>query len=184
MYLMSRYIKIYQDICYIYNYIVTGRAPSDKTKTTSKWESQLLNGCPHPFHTWLSHSETVSCFGLHKRILQRFRTAATDWTGKSKVTLSLPCPMAARYEYPLPPSPSSLSHNAWRHIGFGSSSWFAHGLAMEDAAWWKITLVKTKILQIQTPHVASGDTDCSSGIFSHLSRSFDLARSFRVDCSS
>ena len=140
MYLMSRYIKIYQDICYIYNYIVTGRAPSDKTKTTSKWESQLLNGCPHPFHTWLSHSETVSCFGLHKRILQRFRTAATDWTGKSKVTLSLPCPMAARYEYPLPPSPSSLSHNAWRHIGFGSCSWFAHGLAMEDAAWWKITL--------------------------------------------
>ena len=27
---------------YIYIHIVTGRAPSDKTKTTFKWESQLL----------------------------------------------------------------------------------------------------------------------------------------------
>ena len=35
------YIYIY---IYIYIHIVTGRAPSDKTKTTFKWESQLLMG--------------------------------------------------------------------------------------------------------------------------------------------
>ena len=36
------YIYIYILYMCIYIFIVTGRAPSDKTKTTFKWESQLL----------------------------------------------------------------------------------------------------------------------------------------------